>query len=55
MSDHIPLIVLFYRYKISELVLNYSFKKIIFSNTASLVGIAIVLNICCISLTREKR
>jgi len=37
MSDHIPLIVLFY------------------SNTASLVGIAIVLNICCISLTREKR
>ena len=25
------------------------------SNTASLVGIALVLNICCISLTREKR
>jgi len=37
MSDHIPLIVLFY------------------SNTTALVGIAIVLNICCISLTREKR
>ena len=37
MSDHIPLIVLFY------------------SNTAALVGIAIVLNICCISLTRERR
>jgi len=37
MSDHIPLIVLFY------------------SNTTALVGIAIVLNICCISLTRERR
>merc|ERR1719220_2811301 len=37
MSDHIPLIVMFY------------------SNTGALVGIAIVLNICCISLTREKR
>jgi len=37
MSDHIPIIFLFY------------------SNTASLIGIAIVLNICCISLTREKR
>jgi len=37
MSDHIPLIVLFY------------------SNTGALVGIAIVLNICCISLARERR
>jgi len=37
MSDHMPLIVLFY------------------SNTGALVGIAIVLNICCISLVRERR
>jgi len=37
MSDHIPLIVLFY------------------SNTGALVGIAIVLNICCISISRERR
>jgi len=37
MSDHIPLIVLFY------------------SNTGALVGIAITLNVCCISLARERR
>jgi len=37
MSDHMPLIVLFY------------------SNTAALVGIAIVLNVTCISLARERR
>jgi len=37
MSDHIPLIVLFY------------------SNTALLVGIALVLNVTCISMARERR
>lgn len=37
MSDHIPVIVMF------------------FSNTAALVGIAIVLNVSCISLVRERR
>lgn len=37
LSDHIPLIVLFY------------------SNTAALVGIAIVLNVCCISISRDQR
>jgi len=37
MSDHIPLIVLFY------------------SNTGALVGIAMVLNVACISLSRERR
>jgi len=37
MSDHIPLIVLFY------------------SNTAVLVGIAILLNVSCISMARERR
>lgn len=37
LSDHIPLIVLF------------------FSNTAALIGIAIVLNVVCLSITRERK
>ena len=52
MADHIPLIVLFYRWEQGwgEKVISD-----ICSNTTALVGIAIVLNICCISLTRERR
>ena len=53
MSDHMPLIVLFYRLlTIKQIYIPYSH---IFSNTAALVGIAIVLNVTCISLARERR
>ena len=53
MSDHIPLIVMFYRLgKIDQIIIH---SYLLFSNTGALVGIAIVLNITCISLARERR